>query len=311
MCRKLSKADNEFFEILCGDTHTHTSNRRTFGTPGILHCKNQASTIQILKMKKISPTLLRNNGDIIGEGVFGVCKKSSLQGTAVCVKEIKDTHDHASNSALLHEASILSLLSHQSLCWLIGIQLDTIPNQLVLPFYSVDGIKVELYDILFKKDKEVVKSFNEHLKQPLFWTSTLLEICKGLQHIHSLGLVYRDLKTDNVVFYQSDESIKPVIVDFGKCQYIQEGIFYHLTKDEQMKYSKEYKHIAPDLIEGKTKPTPITDIYSYGRLMKHVLVYGGVHMKVWSKKVIGVCKECLHPCSSKRPSITNIITALS
>ena len=84
--------------------------------------------------------------------------------------------------------------------------------------------------------------------------------------MHGLGLVYRDLKTNHVVFYKtcSKEPPYPVIIDFGKCQKIEEGTQYHLTSAEQVKYLKKYKHIAPDLIDGQTKPTPRTDVYSFG-----------------------------------------------
>ena len=115
----------------------------------MLYCKSQVSTMNMLRMKRIPPSLLNTSDVVIGEGVFGICKQSLLQGTTVCVKQMKGLE----SSSLLYEAGILSSLSHPSLCWLIGVQIDYSPYQIVTPYYSIDGIKVELYDVLFKKTK--------------------------------------------------------------------------------------------------------------------------------------------------------------
>lgn len=107
------------------------------------------------------------------------------------------------------------------------------------------------------------------------------------------------------------KQLYPVIIDFGKCQRLQDAKVYHLTKVEKEKYRNQYKHISPDLINGTTQPTPMTDIYSYGRIMKYVFHYGGVNIKIWSKALINTCKMCLHPSSATRPSIEEITTILS
>lgn len=301
--RKLIRADNELLEFV-----QDTSIKRTIATPGMIHCKNQVATLDMLKLKKLSPSLLSRSDIVIGQGVFGICKMSHLQGTAVCVKQIKDTH--TSQLALLHEAAILSILSHHSLCWLIGVQVKSVPNELVIPFYSINGTVVELYDLLFKKEKEVIVDyFTNQMMQLPFWISVLLDLADGIQYVHNLNLVHRDLKTDNVVFYKyTSNMVRPVIIDFGKCHQI---TLYQLTEDEQMKYRKKYPHIAPDLINGSTIPTPLTDIYSYGRIMKYIILYGGIEIKLWNKKVIDICKQCLQPNSKDRPTTEKILMTLS
>ena len=164
-----------------------------------------------------------------------------------------------------------------------------------------------------KKQKEIVmRHFNEKILQLPFWNSILLELAEGIQYLHNLSLVHRDLKTDNIVFYKiASNKIQPVIIDFGKCQYIDDGMFYNLTQHEQVKYSKRYTHIAPDLISGKTKPTPSTDVYSYGRIMKHIMCYGGIDIKKWSRKLLDICKQCLQPNSTSRPSFLKLSTCIT
>lgn len=212
--------------------------RRTIVTPGYLFSK-ESTLNTTLKVKKLSPSLLCSSELVIGEG-FCTCTKWTLLGTPVCVKQSKGVATE--QSALIHEARILALLSHPSVCWLIGIQAEAVPNQIVMPFYSVDGgVKVELYDVLFNKHMEVVlKHFAK--RSIAFWRCTLCDIAKGLLYIHNLGLVYRDLKADNIVFQQTIDELKPVIIDFGKCQKVEHTRIYHLTKEEQDKYREHHKH---------------------------------------------------------------------
>lgn len=37
----------------------------------------------------------------------------------------------------------------------------------------------------------------------------------GIEHLHSLGIVHRDLKLDNIVMTDNTNSSLPIIVDFG------------------------------------------------------------------------------------------------
>ena len=74
------------------------------------------------------------------------------------------------------------------------------------------------------------------------------KIMDGLQYIHNNGLLHRDLKTDNVVFYvQSGTTLLPVKVDFGKCEFAINSTKYTLTEAEKEEYRRKHKHIAPDL----------------------------------------------------------------
>ena len=165
----MCEAQIKIFDVL------HGGSIKTVGTPGLLQCKDRISTRSKLKIKTIAPSLLSTSCTVIGEGVFGMCYLSQLQGTVVCAKTSKC--NTAGESDLIYEASILAQLSHSSLCWLMGIQIEHKPAQLIMPFYSVCGVKVELHDVLFKKDNEIVsQNFTALSKQPQFWMETLSKI---------------------------------------------------------------------------------------------------------------------------------------
>lgn len=65
------------------------------------------------------------------------------------------------------------------------------------------------------------------------WFAILKQIADGLLCIPGLGILHRDLKTDNVVLYSCQDTICSVIVDFGKSQYMATTKKYTLSESEK------------------------------------------------------------------------------
>ena len=233
-------------------------------TPGVRYCASPAlsAVVQHLQTKTIRPKMLQYCPDgIIGEGVFGICRKAYLQRTLVCVKELKNGSHH-SKSAILHEAQMLSKLCHPFLGWLIAIQIQSVPFQLVTPFYGVDDISITYHDILFKRDCPRLSSVLHYFSSCKDWTELLQDITEGLKHIHDLGLVYRDLKEDNIVRYKVGlMRVHAVLIDFGKCLPERSCTLYSLSHSERETYHKRHRHISPEVVDGAAKPSTASDIY--------------------------------------------------
>ena len=301
--RKFDETTGELLDTL------RTSCGKQVATPGSTRYSAASTSSLILQTKTIAPIMLSVSSEVIGEGVFGVCRKAYLQGTLVCVKELKDKSIQ-SKSAVLQEAQVLSRLSHPSLCWLIGVQVQSAPFQLVTPYYTVDNIPVMYYDILFNRS-EISTILQHCLSLHKDWAELLQDVTQGLKHIHELGLLFKDLKEDNIVLYKAgSERVHAVIIDFGKCVLETTCSLYRLSESERETYRRRHRHVSPELVSGMSKPSTASDVYSLGRVMKHTILYSTVESEAWPKHLQKVCKLCLKESPILRPKVTDILTAI-
>ena len=113
---------------------------------------------------------------------------------------------------------------------------------------------------------------------PLEPISALYQMACGLQHIHSHGLVHRDITPQNVLIQHcGDQSIVLKISDFGFCKSASERGSFSISKD-----GKGTRHfIAPEMLlqdgkdEQQRRATIACDIFSLGCLFFCFLTKGG------------------------------------
>ncbi|MFH1131280.1 MAG: serine/threonine-protein kinase [Pseudomonadota bacterium] len=86
----------------------------------------------------------------------------------------------------------------------------------------------------------------------------VVEMCKALEHAHSLGVIHRDIKPENIMIRQ-DGRIK--LTDFGIAQIVD---IQRLTVTGQILGSPAY--MAPELVEGGRVDFR-TDLFSVGTLL--------------------------------------------
>ena len=141
------------------------------------------------------------------------------------------------------------------------------------------------------------------------WLQIMKKVIDALHHVHGLGIIHRDLKTDNVVFYCSD-SLQPVIIDFGKSVYACSAKKFVLSEAKKVEYRQNHKHIAPDLIDGLVKPSPASDVYSFGRLFKNVICYFPLNVSELPSSVKHIVKLCLRYDHAERPTCESITKIL-
>lgn len=91
---------------------------------------------------------------------------------------------------------------------------------------------------------------------------------------------------------------KPVIIDFGKMKKNENVRVYKLNSKEQDRYLKFYKHVTPEIIWGRSPPSPASDMYSFGQVISLV---------VWrSTGLQNIAKKCINGTPERRPKAIDI-----
>ena len=52
------------------------------------------------------------------------------------------------------------------------------------------------------------------------WTRIIVKTAKALAHVHNMGFLHNDLKSNNVLLEKRGEDFNPAIIDFGKARFI-------------------------------------------------------------------------------------------
>lgn len=113
----------------------------------------------------------------------------------------------------------------------------------------------DLFEYLNKKTKPM----NEHEAKFL-----VAEILLAIEHIHNLGVVYRDLKLENVLL---DEKGHVRVADFGLSKVLQ-------RTDRPMELTQTFcgtrEYVAPEMLSGKPYGSSV-DLWAFGILLYEIL----------------------------------------
>lgn len=184
--------------------------------------------------------------------------------------------------------------------------------QLVTPFYALDNISLTYHDILFNRDHSHLSTVLCYFSSCKDWTQCLQDISEGLEHIHELGLVYRDLKEDNIVLYKVGIArMHAVLIDFGKCLPESTCTVYYLSDSQRETYHKKHRHISPELVDDAAKPSSASDVYSLGRIIKHTLLHSTIDLQVWPKRLKDICRQSLKYSPLDRPAVCEVLCVIN
>ena len=176
----------------------------------------------------------------IGSGRFGACVQMVYKDMfLVCAKELTpDVSLRPSNQ----KQRLVALNSCQYIPPCFGVCLAR--RAIVMSYISIAGKSVNLHTAL----SSVIDGLELNTT---VYMDVLIQLCQGLQFVHTKGFLHNDLKVDNVVLGHSySKTVKPYVVDFGKACTVGDGKCYGLSQEEKKRYKQEHAHVAPDLCDG-------------------------------------------------------------
>ncbi len=149
-------------------------------------------------------------------------------------------------------------------------------------------------------------------------TEVLLQLAKGLEYIHQMGLVHRDIKPENVLI-RSDSTTRRVVMkwaDFGFSKQVNERGTFTMSG-----VRGTYDYFAPEILklldedsstenEVQKRGTVKSDVFAEGLVFGY-FISGGVHPFGSSSYEIGINVRTNNPANlpgklSEKPKIVNI-----
>ncbi|VEU77987.1 serine/threonine-protein kinase [Mycoplasmopsis columbinasalis] len=191
----------------------------------------------------------------IGSGgfakVYKIQRKDAKDNTFYALKYTTLPENSNSESVKVRfeqEVEIYSMIASTKVAAFIEGYIDDYEQYLIMEY--IDGFNL--------KDKLKEGRINVSIA-----VNYALQIAEGLQELHKMNIIHRDIKSNNVMITK-DRNIK--IIDFGLA-----------LNDTSQRYTQEQKivgsvyYMAPELCSSRSQPTVQSDIYALGILLFEML----------------------------------------
>ncbi|XP_023759386.1 serine/threonine-protein kinase STY46 isoform X1 [Lactuca sativa] len=180
-------------------------------------------------------------GEKIASGSCGDLFHGEYLGEHVAVKILRSEHinDETLGNEFAHEVAMLREVQHANVVGFIGACMKK-PPLCIITEYMPGG---SLYEYLHKNHKML--KLSEIVK-------FAIDVCKGMEYLHSSNIIHRDLKTANLLM-DTQNVVK--VADFGVARFLSQGGV--MTAE-----TGTYRWMAPEVINHQQYDEK-ADVFSF------------------------------------------------
>uniref|UniRef100_A0A2N9EY16 non-specific serine/threonine protein kinase n=1 Tax=Fagus sylvatica TaxID=28930 RepID=A0A2N9EY16_FAGSY len=180
------------------------------------------------------------------QGAFGKIYRGTYNGEDVAIKILERPENDPDKAQLMEqqfqqELMMLARLKHPNIVRFIGACRKPMVWCIVTEYAKGGSVR----QFLTKRQNRAVP-LKLAVKQAL-------DVARGMAYVHELGLIHRDLKSDNLLI-NADKSIK--IADFGVAR-------IEVQTEGMTPETGTYRWMAPEMIQHRPY-TQKVDVYSFG-----------------------------------------------
>ncbi|KAK9930786.1 hypothetical protein M0R45_018097 [Rubus argutus] len=185
-------------------------------------------------------------GEAFAQGAFGKLYRGTYNGEDVAIKILERPENDPERAQVMEqqfqqEVKMLATLKHPNIVRFIGGCRKPMVWCIVTEYAKGGSVRQFL-----------VKRQNRSVPLKLA-VKQALDVARGMAYVHGLGLIHRDLKSDNLLIF-SDKSIK--IADFGVAR-------IEVQTEGMTPETGTYRWMAPEMIQHRPY-TQKVDVYSFG-----------------------------------------------
>ncbi|RVE76626.1 hypothetical protein OJAV_G00010640 [Oryzias javanicus] len=193
----------------------------------------------------------------INKGGYGSVYKASHKKMGHDVA-IKILHDVSVEESLLKEATFQKVFSCNHVLRIYGMYEGTPPNKKV----KQEGIVMQF--MIRGSIKDLCKNLEGPPPFPLA-CRLIQEVALGMRFLHSMGILHRDLKLQNVMLC---EDLHAKLADFGLCTM---SVTCCPNSEEETENLGTVKYMPPEAYDISYKPVRSFDVYSFAIFLWSIL----------------------------------------
>eukprot|EP01105_Mastigella_eilhardi_P025393 TRINITY_DN68_c1_g1_i9.p1 TRINITY_DN68_c1_g1~~TRINITY_DN68_c1_g1_i9.p1 ORF type:complete len:1111 (+),score=210.72 TRINITY_DN68_c1_g1_i9:82-3414(+) len=218
---------------------------------------------------KLDPDELELQQPPIGEGSYGCVYRGTWRGQEVAIKIVKCQIEDCSMDSFLQEVNMLERLRAPQIITFIGAVHTPGKLAMVTEFMPLGNLTSAMQRTKFSV---------------LLKVNCLLDCAKGMNFLHTSGVLHRDLKSDNLLMVSLDEesSVNCKISDFGTTREVQKAA----DSSNMTKALGTPIYMSPEVLEQGAYSAS-TDVYSFAIIAYQVYTekepyLGSQYQTTWS-----------------------------